>query len=296
MAMGFTADDHGNVYIHDHNRARIIRYDQPWAFQGRADYSQSCGGYEETAELGIQNPYTRSVTARVIWTLQAKSDGQWTTEESVITIPAGTSYVRSRTEGAYNLIDTTVSSDVASYKSLPITYTSRCLLPNQAPTVPSVNGPSSALVGTPVSFSAVSTDPEAQKIKYTFDWGDGLTSSSGLVASGTSVTLNHTYAQTGSFQVKAQATDEAGLSSGWSTPITLSVSQEGITEVVTATTASTYTYLGYSSSYLAEGQSFKAAGPSLVRVTVALAKAGNPAGDIKVSIRSTPKGDRKSVV
>ena len=48
MAMGFTADDHGNVYIHDHNRARIVRFDRPWAFQGRAVYAQSCGAYEET--------------------------------------------------------------------------------------------------------------------------------------------------------------------------------------------------------------------------------------------------------
>ena len=203
MAMGFTADDHGNVYVHDHNRARIVRFDRPWAFQGRPVYSQSCGAYEETAELSIQNPYTSAVTARVIWTLQAKSDGQWKTEEAVITIPAGNTYVRSRTESAYNLIDTTISSDVVAYKSLPITYTSRCLIPNQAPAVPSVNGASSAFVGSPVSFSAVSTDPEAQKVKYTFDWGDGQTSSSGLVASGSSVTLEHTYTQTGSYQVKA---------------------------------------------------------------------------------------------
>ena len=47
---------------------------------------------KKQAELSIQNPYTSSVTARVIWTLQAKSDGQWKTEEAVITIPAGTTY------------------------------------------------------------------------------------------------------------------------------------------------------------------------------------------------------------
>jgi hypothetical protein len=55
-------------------------------------------------------------------------------------------------------------------------------------------------------------------------------------------------------------------------------------EITTAETPSTYNYLGYSSSYLAQGQSFKAAGSSLVRLKVALAKAGSPASDIKVSI------------
>jgi len=69
-------------------------------------------------ELSIRNPYTSAVTARVIWTLQAKSGGQWKTEETVITIPAGSTYTRSRTESADNLIDTTVSSE-----SFP---TSRC--------------------------------------------------------------------------------------------------------------------------------------------------------------------------
>jgi len=62
-------------------------------------------------------------------------------------------------------------------------------------------------------------------------------------------------------------------------------------EVVTATTAAAYNYLGYSSTYLTQGQSFKAARSSLARVTVALAKAGNPAGDIQGQHSLNTQGD-----
>jgi hypothetical protein len=72
--------------------------------------------------------------------------------------------------------------------------------------------------------------------------------------------------------------------------ITVNPDPNAPVEITIAEVASTYTRLGYGSGYLAQGQSFKAATSSLVRLTVALAKRGNPYDDIKVSIRSTPKG------
>jgi C1A family cysteine protease len=60
--------------------------------------------------------------------------------------------------------------------------------------------------------------------------------------------------------------------------------------VVTTETATTYTYLGYSSTYLRQAQSLKAAGTGISQVAVALAKKGTPTQAITVGVRTTPKG------
>jgi hypothetical protein len=57
--------------------------------------------------------------------------------------------------------------------------------------------------------------------KEGFDWGDGTTSVTGLVNSGTKASASHTWSKAGTFQVKAMATDSKGATSGWSS--TLSV-------------------------------------------------------------------------
>ena len=89
------------------------------------------------------------------------------------------------------------------------------------PSVPTVSGPTNGIAGTSYSFSAVSTD--RYSIKYTFDWGDGTTSVSSLVASGKKISLSHIW-KLGTYKVSVKATDRRGGSSSWSAPITIVLS------------------------------------------------------------------------
>jgi hypothetical protein len=67
-----------------------------------------------------------------------------------------------------------------------------------------------------LSYSTSATDPDGDQVKYTFDWGDGTTSETGFVNSGTSATRFHSWSSAGTYYVKAKATDTTGASSGWS--------------------------------------------------------------------------------
>ncbi len=65
-------------------------------------------------------------------------------------------------------------------------------------------------------YSTYATDPNGDQVKYTFDWGDGLTADTGLVNSGTRSSASHAWIAAGTYKVKAMATDSKGASSGWS--------------------------------------------------------------------------------
>jgi alpha-D-ribose 1-methylphosphonate 5-triphosphate synthase subunit PhnH len=79
-----------------------------------------------------------------------------------------------------------------------------------------------------------------------------------------------------------------GTSSAQTFTITSAPSSGGL--VVTTETPTTYTFLAYSSTYLKQGQSVKAAGTGISQVAVALAKKGTTPRDITLSVRTTLKG------
>ncbi len=97
--------------------------------------------------------------------------------------------------------------------------------PPAAPSVPS--GSTSGSSGTAYSYSAKASDPDGDRVKYTFDWGDGTTSATSLVASGTAASAPHTWTvaagTTKTFSVKAKTTDEKGLESGWSSALSVTI-------------------------------------------------------------------------
>jgi hypothetical protein len=64
----------------------------------------------------------------------------------------------------------------------------------------------------------------------------------------------------------------------------------GNSQVLTSDHATAQAYFGRSSTTVQQAQSFKAAGPFLSRVSVALAKRGNPAHEITVHLRTNLKG------
>gem|GEM_PF-3311502 len=100
-------------------------------------------------------------------------------------------------------------------------------LPPNKPTTPS--GTSSGNPGISYSYSTSATDPNGNQVKYTFDWGDGTTSETGFVNSGTSASKSHSWGRgsAGTYSVKAKATDTNGAVSVWSDVKTVSISQPG---------------------------------------------------------------------
>lgn len=88
---------------------------------------------------------------------------------------------------------------------------------NSPPKRPSTPvGVSSGYVDKSYSFTGSSTDPNKDQIFYTFDWGDGSTTKTGLVNSGTSAAASHTWSLAGTFPVRIKATDSNGAESLWS--------------------------------------------------------------------------------
>ena len=121
-------------------------------------------------------------------------------------------------------IGKTLLTLVAAAIGAAILMNSSCNLTDKAPTVPVITGPSSGVVGVPVTFEATATDPDNDSIAFQFDWGDTTTPVwSALVASGETLSLAHTYSDSGTFSVRAKAKDARGKESAFSDSVAVSV-------------------------------------------------------------------------
>ena len=104
-----------------------------------------------------------------------------------------------------------MNGDVSSYTKTFI---------NDPPDTPAVpRGNTNVEVGTANTYSSAASDPEEDQISYTFDWGDGNTTTTGLYNSGTTVMETHTWDTNGTFDVRVTATDSFGADSGSSGPL-----------------------------------------------------------------------------
>ena len=98
------------------------------------------------------------------------------------------------------------------------------IAPNSAPAIAAIpSGPVSGIAGTVYSYSTSAIDPNGDQVKYTFSWGDGTTTTTALVDSGTAASASHKWAATGSYLVKAKATDSKGLASAYSSSLTVKI-------------------------------------------------------------------------
>jgi hypothetical protein len=91
--------------------------------------------------------------------------------------------------------------------------------PPRTPAKPT--GLSLGKTGTSYSYATYAADPDRDRVLYTFDWGDGTTTATGYVASGTQATGSHAWSSGGTYLVKAMATDSKGANSGWSSPMSV---------------------------------------------------------------------------
>jgi len=86
-----------------------------------------------------------------------------------------------------------------------------------APYKPILDGPPNGKVGEEYTYTALTWDPNNDKIYYWFDWGDGTNSGwVGLYNSGQSGSASHKWSTKGTYNVKAKAKDINGKESPWS--------------------------------------------------------------------------------
>ncbi len=84
---------------------------------------------------------------------------------------------------------------------------------NNPPEKPTVSGPTSGEAGTSYTYTAVSTDPDGDKITYCFNWGDETEFCTDLYDSGQQASVSHTWESEGSYTITVKATDERGAES-----------------------------------------------------------------------------------
>jgi hypothetical protein len=88
-------------------------------------------------------------------------------------------------------------------------------LPPGIPTTPA--GPDTGYVDSMYEFMTAAGDPNGDRIRLQFDWGDGDTSEwSGMVAESTRITMSHLWLAAGEYSVRARAKDEKDVVGDWS--------------------------------------------------------------------------------
>ncbi len=83
---------------------------------------------------------------------------------------------------------------------------------NQPPEPPVIDGQTNGKAGTEYEYTFNATDPDGDDVKYYIDWGDGDTEwTDDFSASGTPVTVSHTWVGKDTYTITAKAQDEYGL-------------------------------------------------------------------------------------
>ncbi len=98
--------------------------------------------------------------------------------------------------------------------------------PNFPPNIPSTpSGPGSGEINIPYTYSTSATDPDNEKVKYIFDWGDGTTLETDYISSSTSISKSYSWQNPGIYNVRVAAIDTHSSTSDWSSPTTVTISK-----------------------------------------------------------------------
>ena len=131
-------------------------------------------------------------------------------------------YHKWTSSGTYHIKAMAIDSNGASSDwSKPLDFTIPANCPPATPSMPS--GPVSGKENAYYSFTTSARDADGDKVKYTFDWGDGTKSVTSLVSSGLGMKSSHRWTSAGTYQIKAMATDSKGSSSAWSLPLDFTI-------------------------------------------------------------------------
>ena len=96
--------------------------------------------------------------------------------------------------------------------------------PNYAPETPEKPvGPNRGTPGNENTYFAFGSDPDQDRIKFGFDWGDGDETWSSYVEPGETVYVNHSWITNGNYEIRVKSKDEHGLESDWSEPLSIKI-------------------------------------------------------------------------
>jgi hypothetical protein len=94
-------------------------------------------------------------------------------------------------------------------------YLTITVIANNKPNVPmNLLGSSSSYTGVEHSYFTMAKDPDDDRVRYTFDWGDGTISTTDQVKSGSIESAPHMWRSAGTYHVQAVAMDSKGAASG----------------------------------------------------------------------------------
>jgi len=126
------------------------------------------------------------------------------------------------------------------------------IAPNKAPNTPSIPaGPASGVPGTVYSYSTAATDPDGDQVSYIFNWGDGTTSQTAPVNSGSIASASHSWSTSGTYLVRAMAVDSKGASSGYSDILSVAITSNKAPNIPSAPSGWTSGFIGTSYKYFA---------------------------------------------
>jgi len=146
--------------------------------------------------------------------------------------PTWTAYVSSAK--SLSNVDIKADADLVheydGYTTGDYTYTAWQYIPSDMgdpPGAPDIDGPSSGAAGTSYDYDFTAIDPDGDDVKYYIDWGDETNEWTGFEASGTPLTVSHTWAEEGDYTITAYAQDSNGMDGPEGTlPITMPVNQQ----------------------------------------------------------------------
>ncbi len=110
---------------------------------------------------------------------------------------------------------------IVPYWPGPLIYVEIHNNPPEIPIIP--NGAANGVPAASYSYSTNAIDPDADQVKFTFDWGDGTESNTPLINSGVAASANHTWSKAGTYKIRIIATDSKGASSEWSKPLNITI-------------------------------------------------------------------------
>lgn len=117
--------------------------------------------------------------------------------------------------GTYSFSETVINADFPEYSALASAQYS--VVANQSPNAPSKPTVSSFGFNRNYRISLDKViDPEGDKVRAVFDFGDGKQFISALRKSGSKFSILHKYSKSGTYYVKAKARDKNGNESEWS--------------------------------------------------------------------------------
>jgi hypothetical protein len=95
---------------------------------------------------------------------------------------------------------------------------------NHPPYPPMIAGPAQGKVGISYNYTISTMDPDGDNVSYWVEWGDGTHDGwIGPISSGEHIMVNHTWAERGSYLIKAKAKDINQAESNFSIPLEMNV-------------------------------------------------------------------------